>query len=183
MATGGTVNCLASDSVWARQASIQQFSSNFRRVDPEADFPQSSQSPRLHPALCNPIPRGARVDKRRYITGPSAPPASRCLASTVVANLDVDGSACKAKWFTINANHERPIRSSADEHVQTSESPNMAAATPSARREPRRRRSSTPGCSSWTRNHPQPASVLHKSAARKVSVFVWRAHIPDTYTA
>jgi hypothetical protein len=29
---------------------------------------------------------------------------------------------------------------------------------PSARRGPRRRRSSTPGCSSWTRNHPQPAA-------------------------
>ena len=40
---------------------------------------------------------------------------------------------------------------------------------PSARRWPRRRRSSTPGCSSWTRNHPQPAAVLPESAARKVS--------------
>jgi len=40
---------------------------------------------------------------------------------------------------------------------------------PSARRGPRRRRSSTPGCSSWTRSHPQPASVLPESAARKVA--------------
>jgi hypothetical protein len=54
---------------------------------------------------------------------------------------------------------------------------------PSARRWPRRRRSSTPGCSSWTRNHPQPAAVLPESAARKVSALVWRAHIPDTYAA
>ncbi len=63
--------------------------------------------------------------------------------------------------------------------------PNMAAATPSARREPRRRRSrsSTRGCSSWTRSHPPSASVLPESAARKVSALVWRAHIPDTYAA
>jgi hypothetical protein len=59
----------------------------------------------------------------------------------------------------------------------------MATATPSARRGPRRRRSSTPGCSSWTRNHPQPAAVLPESAARKVSALVWRAHIPGTYAA
>jgi hypothetical protein len=32
--------------------------------------------------------------------------------------------------------------------------PNMATATPLGPPEPRRRRSSTPGCSSWTRNHP-----------------------------
>jgi len=36
----------------------------------------------------------------------------------------------------------------------------MATATPSVRRGPRRRRSSTPGFPSWTRNHPQPATVL-----------------------
>jgi hypothetical protein len=48
---------------------------------------------------------------------------------------------------------------------------------------PRRRRSSTPGCSSWTRSHPPPASVLRESAARKVSALVWRAHIPDTHAA
>jgi hypothetical protein len=47
----------------------------------------------------------------------------------------------------------------------------------------RRRRSSTPGCSSWTRNHPQPAAVLPESAARKVSALVWRAHIPGTHAA
>jgi hypothetical protein len=52
----------------------------------------------------------------------------------------------------------------------------MATPTPSARREPRRRRSSTPGCSSWTRSHPQPASVLPESAARKVSAFVASSH-------
>ena len=51
---------------------------------------------------------------------------------------------------------------------------------PSARRGPRRRRSSTPGCSSRTRNHPQPASVLPESAAQKVSALLWRAHIPDS---
>jgi hypothetical protein len=48
---------------------------------------------------------------------------------------------------------------------------------------PRRRRSSTPGRSSWTRSHPPPASVLPESAARKVSAPVRRAHIRDTYAA
>jgi hypothetical protein len=48
---------------------------------------------------------------------------------------------------------------------------------------PRRRRSSTPGSSSWTRSHPPPASVLPESAARNVSALAWRAHIPDTYAA
>jgi len=66
---------------------------------------------------------------------------------------------------------------SADGHAQTSESPNMATATPSGRRGPRRRRSSTPDRSSWTRSHPPPASVLPESAARKVSAPVRRAHI------
>ena len=61
--------------------------------------------------------------------------------------------------------------------------PNMAAATPSARREPRGRRSSTPGCSSWTRSHPPPASVFPEGAARYVSAPVRRAHIPDTCAA
>ena len=41
--------------------------------------------------------------------------------------------------------------------------PNMAAATPSGRREPRRRRSSTPDCSSWTPSHPPPESVLTRA--------------------
>jgi len=59
----------------------------------------------------------------------------------------------------------------------------MATATPSVRRGPRRRRSSTPGFPSWTRSHPPPASVLPESAARKVSAPVRRAHIPDTYAA
>jgi len=40
----------------------------------------------------------------------------------------------------------------------------MATATLSAGCGPRRRRSSTPGCSSWTRSHPQPASVLPERA-------------------
>jgi hypothetical protein len=57
----------------------------------------------------------------------------------------------------------------------------MATATPSARRGPRRPRSSTPGCPSWAHSHPPPLSVLPESAARKI--LVWRAHIPDTYTA
>jgi hypothetical protein len=78
--------------------------------------------------------------------------------------------------------HRLNVRYS-DEHAQTSESPNMTTATPPARRGPRRRRSSTPGCSSWTRSHPQPAAVLPESAARKVSALVWRAHIPGTYAA
>jgi len=47
----------------------------------------------------------------------------------------------------------------------------MATATPSARRWPRRRRSSTPGCSSWTRNHPQPAAVLLR--ARRGGSLPW----------
>jgi hypothetical protein len=59
----------------------------------------------------------------------------------------------------------------------------MATATPSARRGPRRRRSSTPCRSSWTRSHPPPASVLPESAARKVSASVRRACIPNTYAA
>jgi hypothetical protein len=61
--------------------------------------------------------------------------------------------------------------------------PNIAAATPSARREPRRRRSSTPGRSSWTRSHPPSASVFPEGAARKVSASVRRAHIRDTSAA
>jgi hypothetical protein len=75
----------------------------------------------------------------------------------------------------------RNARYSADEHAQTNESPNMATATPSARRGPRRRGSSTPGCPSWAHSHPPPLSVLPESAARKI--LVWRAHIPDTYAA
>jgi hypothetical protein len=82
----------------------------------------------------------------------------------------------------IYPNGQRSLLGS-DEHAQTSESPNMATATPSARRGPRRRRSSTPGRSSWTRSHPPPASVLPESAARKVSALVRRAHIPGTYAA
>jgi hypothetical protein len=62
-------------------------------------------------------------------------------------------------------------------------SPNMATATPSARRAARRRRSSTPGYSSWTRSHPAPASVFPEGVARKVSASMRRAHIPDTYAA
>ena len=66
---------------------------------------------------------------------------------------------------------------------RTGESPNMATAIPSARRGPRRRRSSTPGRSSWTRRHPPPASVLPESAAGKVSALMRRAHIPGSYAA
>jgi len=77
----------------------------------------------------------------------------------------------------------RNVLNSADEHAQTSESSIIATATPSAHRRPRRRRSSTPGCPSWTRSHPPPESVLPESAARMVSAVVWRAHIPDTYAA
>jgi hypothetical protein len=72
---------------------------------------------------------------------------------------------------------------SADEHAQTSESPNMATATPSACREPRRSRSSMPGYSNWTRSHPAPTSVFPEGVARNVSASMRRAHIPDTYAA
>jgi hypothetical protein len=41
--------------------------------------------------------------------------------------------------------------------------PNMATATPLGLPGPRRRRSSTPGCSSWTRNHPPPESVFPRA--------------------
>jgi hypothetical protein len=61
--------------------------------------------------------------------------------------------------------------------------PNMATATPSARRAPRRRRSSMPGYSNWTRSHPAPASVFPEGVSRKVSASMRRAHIPDTYAA
>jgi hypothetical protein len=52
---------------------------------------------------------------------------------------------------------------SADEHAQTSVS-NMATATPLGLPGPRRRRSSTPGCSSWTRNQGSaaPLAVTHR---------------------
>ena len=60
--------------------------------------------------------------------------------------------------------------------------PNMAAATPSARLGPRRRRSSTPGRSRWTRSHLPPESVLPE-ARRKVSALVRRAYLPDTSAA
>jgi len=54
---------------------------------------------------------------------------------------------------------------SADEHAQTSVS-NMATATPLGPPGPRRRRSSTPGCSSWTRNQGSaslaPLAVTHR---------------------
>jgi hypothetical protein len=43
------------------------------------------------------------------------------------------------------------------------ECPNMATATPLGPPGPRRRRSSTPGCSSWTRNHPPPESVFPRA--------------------
>jgi len=41
--------------------------------------------------------------------------------------------------------------------------PNMATATPSARRGPRRRRSSTPGRSRWTRSHLPPESIFPRA--------------------
>jgi hypothetical protein len=59
----------------------------------------------------------------------------------------------------------------------------MATATPSARRAPRRRRSSMPGYSSWTPSHPASASVFPEGVARRVSASMRRAHIPDTYAA
>ena len=41
--------------------------------------------------------------------------------------------------------------------------PNMATATPPGPPGPRRRRSSTPGCSSWRRNHRPPESVFPRA--------------------
>jgi hypothetical protein len=81
--------------------------------------------------------------------------------------------------------YERPIEPHSNRQMSMPKpvGPNMAAATPSARREPRRRRSSTPGCSSWTRSRPPSASVFPEGAARKVSASVRRAHIRDTYAA
>jgi len=80
-----------------------------------------------------------------------------------------------------------PISGQASAHRQMSMPkpvcPNMATSTPLGPPGPRRRGSSTPGCSSWTRGHPPPASVFREGAARKVSALVWRAHIPDTYAA
>jgi hypothetical protein len=61
--------------------------------------------------------------------------------------------------------------------------PNMVTVTHLGLPGPRRRRSSTPGCSSWTRSHPSPASVFPEGAARKISASVRRAHIPDTCAA
>ena len=69
---------------------------------------------------------------------------------------------------------------SADEHAQTSVSEHGDCHSP-ARRGSRRRRRSTPGCSSWARNHPPPESVFPR-AARKASASVRRACIPGTYT-
>jgi hypothetical protein len=61
--------------------------------------------------------------------------------------------------------------------------PNMATATPLGPPEPRRQRSSTPGCSSWTRNPIRRRIRLPEGAARKVSASVRRACVPDTYAA
>jgi hypothetical protein len=41
--------------------------------------------------------------------------------------------------------------------------PNMATATPLGLPGPRQRRSSTPGCPSWTPSHPPPASVFPRA--------------------
>ena len=57
----------------------------------------------------------------------------------------------------------------------------MAAATPPARRGPRRRTSSTPGRSRRTRSDRPPASVF--PAAPKVSAPARRARIPGTPAA
>src|SRR6266566_2417468 len=72
---------------------------------------------------------------------------------------------------------------SADEHAQTSESPNMATATPSARRGPQTPQKQHAGSLELDAQPLSPASVLPESTARKVSALVWRAHIPDTYAA
>jgi hypothetical protein len=57
----------------------------------------------------------------------------------------------------------------------------MATATPLGPPGPRRRRSSTPGCSSWTRSHLPPESVFPRP--RKVAASVRRAYIRDTSAA
>ena len=72
---------------------------------------------------------------------------------------------------------------SADEHAQTSRPEHGDHRHSLGPPGPRRRRSSTPGCPSWTRSHPPPASVFPEGAARKVSAPGRRAHIPDTYAA
>ena len=60
----------------------------------------------------------------------------------------------------------------------------MAAATPSARREPRRRRCSTHAGLPELDAQPSAARIrLAEGAARKVSASVRRACIPDTYAA
>jgi hypothetical protein len=51
---------------------------------------------------------------------------------------------------------------SADEHTQTSVSEHGDRHSPQPAG-PRRRRSSTPGRSSWTRNHPPPESVFPRA--------------------
>ena len=61
--------------------------------------------------------------------------------------------------------------------------PNMATATPLGPPGPRRRRSSTPGCSSWTRNHPPTESVFPRARHGRSSASVRRACIPDIYAA
>ena len=72
-------------------------------------------------------------------------------------------STCPARYGSVPSAADRRQRPSdalysADEHAQTSESPNMATATPSARRGPRRRRSNTPGAragrAAIRRQHP-----------------------------
>jgi hypothetical protein len=60
--------------------------------------------------------------------------------------------------------------------------PNVATATPLGPRGPRRRRSSTPGCSSWTRNHPPPESVFPRARHGR-SLPRCGACIPDIYAA
>jgi hypothetical protein len=62
--------------------------------------------------------------------------------------------------------------------------PNMAIATPRGPPGHRQRRSSTPGCSSWTRSHP-PASVFPRAQHRRVSAPTQDAasSYPDTYAA
>jgi len=61
--------------------------------------------------------------------------------------------------------------------------PDMATATPLGPPGARRRRSSTPGCSSWTRNHPPPESVFPTARHGRSLPRVRPACIPDTYAA
>ena len=110
----------------------------------------------------------------------SADPISYEIAETIRGDpCEVEQAVREHAGLCIDMRADE-ILISADGHAQTSESPNMATAAPSAHRGPRRRRGSTPGCPSWPHSHPWPASVFPVTAARKVSAPV-RASSPSRH--